>query len=197
LAGEQRSWVAVEFKWSLIGDPVRADDRTWKTTMNMTLGTRLTSNHHARSPWLKDEALQEHLQNPPSAGEAPFPWAPFCSAAFQTKQFTLIISRGSYILPWNLFTKRPYPLFQRADYRWAPSRYRWQLEFDISPYPLREEWAEDVKNGMPGGALDYGIYWERKKFVRTSIAKEDQTWAETLDLSWWLSPTTGHARKFV
>ena len=158
----------------------------------MALGTRLTSEHHTKNSWLKDKALQDHLQNPPSPDEAPFPWAPFRPSAFQTKQFTLMISRGSYILPWNLFTKRPYPLFQPG-HRWAPSRYRWQLQFDISPYPMREEWAEDVKNGMPGGVLDYGVYWERKAFVRKWIAKKNQTWAETLDLSWWLSSTIGPA----
>lgn len=166
------------------------DDSTWETIIDMTLGTRLASEHHAKSLWLNEGALQEQLRNPPFPSEAPFPWAPFRPAAFQTKKFTVTVSRGSYILPWDLFTKRPYPLFQ-SDYRWAPSRYRWQLQFDISPYPLRDEWAEDVKIGMPGGALDYGLYWERKSFVRKSIPRGDQTWAETLYLSWWLSPTIG------
>lgn len=170
------------------------DDSTWQAAVNITLGTRLTLEHHTRSPWLKEAELKRHVQNPPPSSEAPFPWAPFHPTAFRTKQVTLTISRGSYILPWDLFTKKPYPIFQPAGYdRRAPSRYRWQPNFDISPYPPREGWAEDVKNGIPGGALDYGVYWERKSFVRKSLAKKDESWAETLDLSWWLSPTAGAA----
>jgi hypothetical protein len=41
--------------------------------------------------------------------------------------------------------------------------------------------------------MEFHRCWGKREFVRNAIATEDETWAETLDLSWWLSPTVGEA----
>ncbi|KAF2708537.1 hypothetical protein K504DRAFT_455513 [Pleomassaria siparia CBS 279.74] len=120
-----------------------------------------------------------------------FPGAPLHSAAFRPKQYTVTLKRGRFIEPCDLFIKKPYPIFQSRQYRAAPNRYASQLVFeDMSPYPPREEWVE--KGGLRPH-LDYHRYWERREFVREIIARKDETWAEMLDLGWWLSPTIGDA----
>ncbi|PVH98541.1 hypothetical protein DM02DRAFT_44876 [Periconia macrospinosa] len=40
-------------------------------------------------------------------------------------------------------------------------------------------------------SLDYHRFWERTEFVRDAIAKKDESWAEMLDVGWWLSPSMG------
>ncbi|KAF1959123.1 hypothetical protein CC80DRAFT_490098 [Byssothecium circinans] len=190
LCGEnQRVWIAVEFNWSFNNQarPVMANSDTWKFTIQMTLTTRLNPIYHTRNPWLTGEALQDHLRNPPPPSKAPFPWAPLHSAAFRPKQYTLMLSRGRFIEPFHCFVKQPFPIFQ--PYRYAPNRYACRLAFDdSSPYPPREEWVETSGLKL---SLDYHHFWERREFVREAIAKKDETWAETLDLGWWLSPTSG------
>ena len=157
----------------------------------MTLTTRFTSEYHRRNHWFKGAALQDYIQNPPPVSEAPFRWAPLHSAAFYPKQYTLTLSRGHFIEPFHQFIKPPYPILKSGSERFAPNRFSYQLVFDKSPYPPREEWAESFENGHLRASLEYHHYWERTDFVRGSIAKKDQTWAETLDLGWWLSPSTG------
>jgi hypothetical protein len=187
----QREWIAVEFNWSFTAGPVMADNGTWKFTIQMTLTTRLVPIYHAQNPWLTGGALEDNLQNPPPPSKAPFPWAPLHSAAFRPKLYTLTLSRGRFIEPFHFFIKKPYPIFQPVPYRYAPNRYACQLVFDMSPYPPREEWTEWAENGGLKLSMDYHHFWERREFVREAIAKKDETWAEMLDLGWWLSPTTG------
>ncbi|KAF9697520.1 hypothetical protein EKO04_004169 [Ascochyta lentis] len=192
----QRSWIAVEFNWSFSTEPVRADTGTWTIAIQIILTTRLTSEYHKYNHWFEGAALQDHLRNPPPPSEAPFPWAPLHSAAFCPKQYTLTLSRGHFIEPFHHFIKPPYPILQSGSERFAPNRFSCQLVFDKSPYPPREEWAESFGNGDLRRSLEYHHYWERTDFVRGSIAKKDETWADTLDLGWWLSPSTGdgHSR---
>jgi hypothetical protein len=164
----------------------------------MTLTTRIAPFYHDENPWLTGAALQDHLQNRPPPSKAPFPWAPLHSAAFSPKQYTLTLSRGRFIEPFHYFIKMSYPLFQFGNYgsnRFAPNRYASQLAFDVSPYPPREEWAESWEHGSLGPSLDFHQHWEKREFVRDAIAKKDETWAETLDLGWWLSPAVGDAYK--
>ncbi|KAF2643039.1 hypothetical protein P280DRAFT_515476 [Massarina eburnea CBS 473.64] len=186
----QYAWLTVDFTWSFdhqAARPVMADNGTWKFTIQMTFTTLLRLG-----PWRGDGARQDNLQNPPSPSEAPFPWAPLKSAAFRPKQYTLTLSRGRFIEPFHLSIKKPFPLFQSVPYCFAPNRYASKLAFDTSPYPPREEWVE---TGGLRSILDYHLDWDKKEFVRGGISKKDETWAEMLDLGWWLSPTTGFRHK--
>lgn len=194
----QHDWFAVKSNWSFTEEPVKVDNNTWKFTIQMTFTTRIAPVYHDKNPWLTGAALQDHLQNPPLLSKAPFPWAPLHSAAFSPKQYTLTLSRGRFVEPFHYFVKKSYPLFQFRNYgssRFAPNRYASQLAFDVSPYPPREEWAESWEQGSLGLSLDFHQHWEKKEFVRDAIAKKDETWAETLDLGWWLSPAVGDAYK--
>ena len=166
----------------------------------MTFTTRLDSLYHERSPWLAGAALRDHVQNPPPPSKAPFRWAPLYSSAFSPRQYTLTLSRGRFIEPFHYFIKKPYPIFQLGDHRsycFAPNRYRSQLTFDVSPYPPREEWAyaSEYGNLALEPSLNYHRHWEKKRFVRDEISRNDETWAETLDLGWWLSPAVGDSHK--
>jgi hypothetical protein len=195
----QRAWFSLETNWLFTAAPVMVDETTWKFNIEMTLTTRISSLWHGRSPWLEGEALQDHLQNPPPASEAPFPWAPLHSSAFRSKHYTLTLSRGRFIEPWHLSIKAPYPIFKPVPQRFAPYRYKYQLAFDVSPYPPREEFNERGDNSIPELALDFHLFWEKKEFVKEGIARKDETWAEWLGLGWWLSPTAGdlHKRKML
>lgn len=164
----------------------------------MTFTTRISPSYDDRSPWLKGTALQEHLQNPPPPSKAPFRWAPLKSAAFTPKQFTLTLSRGRFIEPFHASIKKAYPLFQFGHYgsnRFAPRRYRCQLEFDVSPFPPREEWTDSLEYGSLRPSLEYHQHWEQKRYVRYLIERKDEKWSETLDLGWWLSPSIGDSYK--
>lgn len=153
--------------------------------MQITLGTRFHSGYqHESNPWIKGAELQRVIQNPPPPSEAPFPWAPLSSAAFRPKQYNVTLLRGSFIEPFQLATKEPYPLFK--DYLDVPRRFRLQLVFDISPYPPREEWIKSKHY-----ALDHLRFFDMKVFVTDDIDRKDETWAETLDWSYWLSPNAG------
>ncbi|KAH6642136.1 hypothetical protein C7974DRAFT_468559 [Boeremia exigua] len=182
----QRSWISSEFNWVLLTEPVRADTGIWTFTIEMTLTTRFSSEYHETNHWFKGAALQDYLQKPPPPSEAPFSWAPLYSAAFLPKQFTLTLSRGTFIEPFHEFVKPPYPLFQR--YRFAPTRYSYKISFDKSPYPPPEEWDKSFENNVLGASMNYHRYWEMKDFV---WGRKDKTWAQTLDLGWWLSPSVG------
>ncbi|KAJ8113213.1 hypothetical protein OPT61_g4613 [Boeremia exigua] len=194
----QHDWFALEMSWAFKGNPEKVDNNTWKFVIEMALNTRIASYYHAHNPWLTGDALQDHLENPPLPSTAPFPWAPLHSAAFCPKQYLLTLSHGRFIEPFHQFIKKPYPLFQFGEFgsnHFAPNRYASQLTFDVSPYPLREEWAESWGTGGLSPSLDYHQHWEKKRFVRDAIAKKDETWAEMLDFGWWLSPTLGDAYK--
>jgi hypothetical protein len=54
----------------------------------------------------------------------------------------------------------------------------------MSPSPPPKEWMED---DYPRACLGYHYFWKRKEFVQEAMAKKDETWAETLELNWWLS----------
>lgn len=178
-------------KWSFSTEPVRAESGTWTIAIEMTLLTRLSPNYHHDNFWFKGAALQDHLENPPPPSEAPFGWAPLRSAAFRPKQYTLTLSRGRFIEPFHYFIKAPYPLLQPYYHRHLPNRYTHQIVFDKSPYPPLEEWVESYGKGTLKGTLEHYQFWERTNFVRGEILKKDQTWAEILDLKWWLSPYAG------
>lgn len=184
----QKILIAVELNWSLTYlEKLATNNETFKFTIELTMTTRLPLMYHARSPWLNGEELHNHLLNPPSASEAPFPWAPLTSAAFRPKTYNLTLTRGSFIEPFQLFIKKPFPLFQEVPYRFSPYRYRYQLTFEnVSPYPPREEWVE--RTGYLENTLDYQRFWEKRVFVKDV---KDKTWADTLDLGWWLSPSIG------
>jgi hypothetical protein len=187
----QRSWIAVEFNWSFSTKPVRAETGSWTIAIQMTLTTRIPSEYHKYNHWFEGAALQDHLQKPPPASDAPFPWAPLCSDAFQPKFYTLTLSHGRFIEPFHYFIKPAYPLLQSGADRFVPNRFSHQLVFDKSPYPPRKEWVESYGNGDLKGSLSYHHYWERTDFVRGGISRKDQTWADTLDLGWWLSSSAG------
>jgi hypothetical protein len=157
----------------------------------ITYSTRIARQYLNGNPWLKGAALSQHLQNLPLATEAPFPWAPLHTPAFLPKTFKVTISRGRYIEPSQQSIKKPYPLFS-GDVDCRPRRYRSKLTFDVSPYPPREEWAEGFASGLEQ-SLDFHRHWEKKEFVRDGIARGEETWAEALDLGWWLSPSVGEA----
>ena len=157
----------------------------------ITYSTRIARQYHNGNPWLKGAALSQHLKKPSSPSEAPFPRAPLHAPAFRPKTLTVVISRGRYIEPWQQFVKKPYPFFS-GDVDRRPRRYRSKITFDVSPYPPREEWAARSVSGLEQ-SLDFHRHWEKKEFVRDAIATEDETWAEMLGLSWWLSPTVGEA----
>ena len=158
----------------------------------VTYSTRIARQYLNGNPWLEGAALSQHLETPPAPSNAPFPWAPLHSSAFRPKTFKVTISRGRYIEPWQKFIKKPFPLFLSEADRFRPRRYASKLTFDISPYPPREEWDEGFASGLEQ-SLDFHRHWEKKEFVRGAIAAEEETWAEMLDLSWWLSPTAGEA----
>jgi hypothetical protein len=160
--------------------------------MQIAYGTRIARQYRNGNPWLKSAAFSQHLQTPPAPTDAPFPWAPLHTPAFLPKTLTVTISRGRYIEPWQQFIKKPFPLFSGEADRFKPRRYASKLTFDVSPYPPRGEWDERGVSGLEQ-SLDFHRHWEKKEFVRDAIATEDETWAETLDLSWWLSPSVGEA----
>ena len=172
---------------------MQLDKTTWQYTVQITYSTRIARQYHKRNPWLKDTALEQHLQNLPPPTDAPFRWAPLHTPAFRPKTFKLTISRGRYIEPWHLFIKKPYPLFAGKVGRFRPHRYRSKLTFDVSPYPPEEEWAARFVGSGLEHSLESHRHWEKKEFVRDSIAAKDETWAEMLDLTWWLSPAVGEA----
>lgn len=175
------------------------DDATWRFDIGLTFTTRIAPWYHDRSPWLQGDALEKHLKNPPPASEAPFPWAPLHSPTLRPKNYLFALSRGCFIEPWQHFIKAPNPLLQLRNYGsngFAPNRYRSQITFDTSPYPPREEWDESWPDRSSlSMSLDFQRHWEKKHYVRDGIAKKNETWAETLDLGWWLSPTIGEAYK--
>ncbi|KAF3001385.1 hypothetical protein E8E13_006891 [Curvularia kusanoi] len=187
----QRSWIAVEFNWSFSTKPVRAETGSWTIAIQMTLTTRIPSEYHKYNHWFEGAALQDHLERPPPASDAPFPWAPLRSDAFQPKFYTLTLSHGRFIEPFHYFIKPAYPLFQSGADRFVPNRFSHQLVFDKSPYPPRKEWVESYGNGDLKRSLSYHHYWERTDFVRGPISRKDQTWADTLDMGWWLSSSAG------
>jgi hypothetical protein len=184
-------WLALELSWSFVSPPAKVKDNTWKFSIEMTFGTRLAPHYHERGFWFQGEELKNHLRNPPPPSEAPFRWAPLRPAAFRPKIFNITLSQGRFISPWDLAIKKPYPIFQSGQDRFIPSRYLSQLTFDVSPFPPREEYAEGGVPGVSGHVLDRQHFWEMKVFARDTIDRKDQTWAETLDLGWWLSPTNG------
>ncbi|KAG9197689.1 hypothetical protein G6514_001158 [Epicoccum nigrum] len=188
----QHDFFAIELTWLFAAEPVQLDKKTWRCTMEMAYSTRIARQYRNGNPWLKGEAFEQHLHNLPSPIDAPFPWAPLHSPAFLPKTFTITISRGRYIEPWQHFIKKPYPLFQGEADRFPPRRYASKLTFDVSPYPPRGEWAEGFAAGLEQ-SLDFHRHWEKKEFVRDGIERGEETWAETLDLGWWLSPTVGEA----
>ncbi|KAH6618914.1 hypothetical protein C7974DRAFT_427139 [Boeremia exigua] len=195
----QRDWFAIETEWSLTTDPIRVNSNTREFSIQLTFTTRIAPWYHDRNPWLKGAALEEHLKNPPPASQAPFPWLPLQSVAFRPKTYSFTLSRGSFVQPFQYFIKVPYPLFQVKNYgtnRFAPYRYRSQISFKTSPYPPREEWDESWPNRVAlCMSLDFHRHWEKKNYVRESIATKDETWMDAFDLRWWLSPTLGDAYK--
>lgn len=111
--------------------------------------------------------------------------APLQSAAFRPKRFSLTFSRGRFISPLNLYYKPPYPLFTLSEV--AAVRYRSKLTFEnMSPFPPFELWDKKPFNGY-----GYEPSWEIKELVRDRIMRENETWGDMLDLTWWLSPTIG------
>ena len=157
----------------------------------MTYGTRLAPHSQKPNFWIgyEEEDLQNHVQNPPSPSEAPFKWAPLYPAAFRPKPFTITVSRGRFPSPWDIDCKSSYPIFHTGYQRRSPpSRYLSQLEFDVSPFPPREEFAEGKSHYTCSSNLDSQQYWDIKRFVRDGT---DKTWAEQLDPWWWFSPTVG------
>ncbi|PVH98150.1 hypothetical protein DM02DRAFT_630516 [Periconia macrospinosa] len=178
------SEASLEFSWIFTAAPVK-DKNSWKLAMMITLGTRFHSGYqNENNPWIQGAELQKVIQKSPSPTEAPFPWAPLLSTAFRPKQYNVTLSCGRFIEPFQLATKEPYPLFKR--YRDAPRRSRLQLVFDVSPYPPREEWIREKHYVM-----DHLRFWDMKVFVTDYIERKDETWAETLDWNYWLSPTAG------
>lgn len=192
----QHDWFAIETTWCLTVDPFKVDDATWRYKILLAFTTRLAPWYHNKNPWLKGAALEEHLRNPPAQDRAPLPWVPLHGAAFRHKKFAITLSRGRFIEPWHYFIKSPFPLFQFKNFgskRFAPNRYASQVTFDVSPYPPREEWDDTLASGSLAHSLEFHRHWEKITFVRDAIAKKDHTWAETLDLGWWLSPRSGEA----
>jgi hypothetical protein len=189
----QRDWLALKFTWSFTTLPILQDASTprYTFTMQLTLTTHLSPMHHSTNPWFTGAAFETHIQNPPSETEAPFPWAPLSPTSFRPKLFTLALSRGNFIEPFQLSIKKSYPIFRTVPYRFCPNRYAWQLLFDTSPYPPREEWKDDFLTGGLKASLEYHQYWEKREFVRGWIDRKDKTWVERLDLGWWLSPEIG------
>jgi hypothetical protein len=178
------SEASLEFNWLFTAAPVK-DENTWKLAMQITLGTRFHKGYQNEdNPWIKGAELEKVMHSPPSPSEAPFPWAPLASAAFRPKQYNVTLSCGSFIEPFQLSLKKPYPLFKT--YREAPRRYRLELVFDASPYPPLEEWIQSKQY-----AIENLRFYDMKVFVTGDIERKDETWAETLDWSYWLSPTAG------
>ena len=95
--------------------------------------------------------------------------------------------------PFICLSRSPTLVFKLGPDRFAPNRFRYQLSFDISPYPPREEWTDRIDNRGLGINLNHHEFWEKREFVRGYIDKKGETWAEMLDLGWWLSPTKGSA----
>ena len=187
----QHDCLALELSWFFTSAPVKLNKDTWKFSIEMTYGTRLTP--HYQKPGFgigyEEEDLQNHLQNPPSPSEAPFKWAPLRPVAFRPKPYTITLSRGRFCSPWDVFCKTPYPIFQTGYKRRSPpSRFLSQLMFDVSPFPPREEFAEGMGLGTNPHNLDIQQYWDIKVFVRDSTKT---TWAEYLDPWWWFSPMNG------
>lgn len=61
--------------------------------------------------------------------------------------------------------------------------------FDMSPYPPCEEWTEWSVHGSLKPRLEYHHLGEQG--VRAGgNPKKDEALAETLDLGWWLRPTS-------
>ena len=158
--------------------------------MQITLSTRIHRAWHTSNPWVTGAALRAHLHTPPSPDSAPFPWAPLRRAAFRPKQYTLALSpRGRFIEPFQRHVKEPFPLFHQNSC--APNRYRSRLVFqDTSPYPPLDEWVEETAGGL-APSLEYHRFWEKTEFVRDAVARKDMSWAEMLDVGWWLSPSMG------
>lgn len=112
------------------------------------------------------------------------------SIAFVPKRFNVTLSRGRFIRPQDVYYKEPFPLFRKDGqaYR-TPTRYRLRLVFeDVSPYLPLQEWESHMDDHVDFARIRY---WQRKEFVRDQISYQDQTWAETLDPSWWLIPRAG------
>ncbi|UPX19122.1 uncharacterized protein EKO05_0009394 [Ascochyta rabiei] len=63
----------------------------------------------------------------------------------------------------------------------------------MSPHPPHGERAKWMGNSVLKPILEYYRFWERRVFVRGAIARREETWAKTLDLQWWLSPTNEDA----
>lgn len=211
--------LAVEFDWEFV-DPVEverlADEGTaesgtlWEFKIEMTLTSRIHPIYRNGDQWgQKSQAGQLEVLEPSRAGggdddddddmSAPCRWAPLARAAFRPKQYSLRVEKGRFIEPFHNFQKKPFPLFQPDPYGFAPARYAYRLLFDTSPYPARDEWQPEyvMEPSAVKACLNYCRFWEHREFVRRPIPKSEQTWAETLNLGWWLSPSKGAAHKQI
>lgn len=206
--------IAAEFDWKFVDPEAErlADEATesgvlWEFKIEMTLTSRIHPLYKHGDQWgqstQRAQAHQQQQQQPPleaGSGEpasVPCRWAPLAPAAFQPKQYSLRLEKGRFIEPFHKFQKKPYPLFQPDPYGFAPDRYAYRLLFDTSPYPPRDEWLVEhaMEPSVVKACLNYCRFWEYREFVWTFIPKSEQTWAETLDLSWWLSPSEGAAHR--
>lgn len=167
----------------------------WEFKIEITLTSRIHPIYRNGNQWGQSQCQQ------PSPGDesAPCKWAPLAKKAFQPKQYCLRIEKGRFIEPFQNFQKKPFPLFQPDPYGFAPNRYAYRLLFDTSPYPARDEWQTEyaMQPAVLKACLNYCRFWEYREFVWLRISKSEQTWAETLSLGWWLSPSKGAAHTYV
>lgn len=125
-------------------------------------------------------------------------YKPLRDEAFAPKTYAVTLEKGRFIEPCRAFYKKPYVLFQKAWDRTRPDRFKSRITFDRSPYPPLEEWRpETIEKSSLSSTLDHHHVWEYREFVRHLIPREKETWAETLDMSWWLSPTTGQGEENI
>lgn len=157
--------------------------------MELTLSSRLHPLYKERRRRKGEPEVQPEDQVVPN-------WfAPLASDALQPKRFALRLEKGRFISILDKFHKKPYPLFQT--YSYLPGRYTWQITFDKSPYPPMEQWRTEA-TGEPStiqACLEFYHFWEFREFVRGEIPKSQETWAERLSPSWWLSPAAGRAHR--
>lgn len=125
-------------------------------------------------------------------------YMPLKDEAFKPKIYNIALEKGRFIEPCRAFYKSPYVLFQNARDRTRPDRFENRIAFDRSPYPPLDEWRpETIKKSSLSSIFDHHHVWEYREFVRYLIPREKETWVETINLSWWLSPEAGPGNKNI
>lgn len=124
---------------------------------------------------------------------------PLKDEAFAPKTYSITLEKGRFIEPWRAYYKKPYLLLEKPWFRTRPDRFASRLAFDRkSPYPPLEEWRrETIEKNALASYLNHNQFWEYREFVRHLIPRAEETWAETLDVSWWLSSTPGPGEEHI